>query len=108
MTDTPEYTEEQIAQMRAVIAADDARKAAERQAIHQAYLAPVKTLLGGAEYAAVYAQLHDMRANYAADDSLSIHVNALEEIMPRLALAAGVPFPAEEAGPNSAQPTSQG
>jgi hypothetical protein len=99
MTDTvtPEYTEEQIAEMRAVIAADDARRAAEQLARREAYLAPVKALLASPEIGKVYAQLHDMRANYAADDSLSIHVNALEEIMPRLALAAGVPFPPAEA-----------
>jgi hypothetical protein len=93
---TPEYTEQQIADMRAVIAADDARKAADQLARREAYLAPVKTLLAAPEFGKVYAQLHNMRANYAADDSLSIHVNALEEIMPRLALAAGVAFPVSE------------
>jgi len=90
MTDTPTYTEEQLDEMRVAIAADDARKAAEGQAKRDAYMPPLKALLNSDCYRDTLEALKDLAANHQDDGSLSIHVNALAEIMPRLANAAGV------------------
>jgi hypothetical protein len=85
-----DYTPEQIEEMRAAVAAADAKKAEEAAAIHAAYLAPVKTLCESAAYREVAITLQTIVADYVEDNSLNIHVNALAEIMPRLAGIIGV------------------
>lgn len=87
-----EYTEEQLAEMRAAVAADDARRAQEARDKRDAYIKPVRDLIDGPEYAAVLTGLRDIKAHYADDDFLSVHVNALAEIMPRLVDVVGYSY----------------
>lgn len=103
-----DYTPEQIEEMRAAVAAADAAKYEAAAAARAAYLAPVKTLCDSAAFREVASTLTSIKANYADDGNLAVHVNALEEIMPRLAGAVGVslvpavvtPTPAPEGNTN--------
>lgn len=83
MADTP--TPEQIEAARQMVADADRKAALEAQAKHDAYLAPVRDLIGSEAWATVLDMLDNIRENYEADNTFSVHVNALAEIMPRLA-----------------------
>lgn len=85
-----DYTPEQIEEMRAAVAAADAAKYEAAAAARAAYLAPVKALCESAAFREVANTLTSIRGDYADDGNLAVHVNALEEIMPRLAGAVGV------------------
>lgn len=87
MTD---YTNEQIEEARAIVAAADAKQRADAEAKRLAYIAPVTNLVNGADYLAVYAALSAMRSTYEDDGRFSLHVGALADIMPRLAQEIGV------------------
>lgn len=85
-----DYTPEQIEEMRAAVAAADAAKAQAAAEARAAYLAPVKTLCESAAFREVVDALETIKSDYVEDDNLNIHVNALAEIMPRLATIIGV------------------
>jgi hypothetical protein len=77
-------TPEEIEAARAMVAEADRVAAEEAQARHNAYLAPVRDLIASEAWTTVLDKLNEIREGYAADDSLSVHVDALAEIMPRL------------------------
>lgn len=87
MTD---YTNEQIEEARAIVAAADAKKRVDEEAKRLAFIAPVTDLVKGTEYRAVYEALVAMRSTYEDDGRFSLHVGALADIMPRLAQEIGV------------------
>ncbi|APX65594.1 hypothetical protein AV944_06745 [Sphingomonas sp. LK11] len=87
MTD---YTNEQIEEARAIVQAADQKARDEAEAKRAAYIAPVTNLVNGDAYSAVYTALCSMRETYESDGRFSLHVNALAEIMPRLAVEIGV------------------
>ncbi len=87
---TTPKTPTEIEAMRAEIAAYDAAKAAAAEAERLAYLVPVTTLIESDAFRRVYRDLGDMRDAYADNGNFGIHVEALHEIMPRLAMAAGL------------------
>lgn len=87
MTD---YTPEQIEEARTIVAAAEKKARDEAEAQRLAYLAPVTNLVTGDAFKAVLSEVRAMREAYEDNGSFSVHVNALSEIMPRLAQAAGI------------------
>ncbi|MEB3061028.1 hypothetical protein VJJ74_07710 [Parvimonas micra] len=73
-----------MAEMRAAVAAEDARLLQEAHNQRVAYFKPVMDLVDSAEFATTYEALKNIKANYAADELLSIHINALVDIIGRL------------------------
>lgn len=86
--DDIEYTPEELAQAQRIVAAEQVRQAALAQARAEAYAAPVRELVGSAAWSEVLAGLNEIQANYEPDDTMSIHVGALCQIMPNLAVLA--------------------
>lgn len=86
------YTDDEIAQMRAAITEIDRKNAEAAQAKRAEYMKPLVDLLTGDCFRTTLAMLKDIAANYSDDGTLSIHVNALVQIMPNLMQAAGVPL----------------
>lgn len=83
-------TPAEIEAMRAELAAYDAAKAAEAEAERLAYLAPVTSLIESDAFRRVYRDLGALRDTYTDNGNFGLHVEALHDIMPRLAQAAGV------------------
>lgn len=103
-----DYTDEQVAEARAIVAAADEKSRAEAEAKRAAYIAPVTDLVTSAAYKEVYAAIEKMRTTYATDDRFHIHVGGLGDIMPRLANEIGVVLevPAEDE-PETEEPESE-
>ncbi len=96
-----------IDEMRAAVAAADAAAAAEREALRVAYMAPVTTLLKSSQWKKVLNDLTAIKGTYAEDGSISVQVNALAEIMPRLAQVVGIFADADAATPPAPTPTPE-
>ncbi len=100
--DISNLTPAQIEEARAIAAAAMEQERAQAEAARLALLAPVTGLVNSPSFRRVYADLAALRSTYSDNGNFSVHLNALHEIMPRLAQAAnigtiGSPDP-EEAG----------
>lgn len=95
MADNVEYTPEKLAEAQAIVNAELKRQAEDAAAKRAAYWAPVKALIDSDAWKEVTSKMTEVTRTYAADNMLSIHVQALSEIMPRLEHAVATAAPSE-------------
>lgn len=81
---TKEYSPEQMAAMRQVIAAEDARRAEETAAKRAAYAKKLAAVMGTDSAKAFRADLNAFVQQTPADDNLSFHVEALRMALGRI------------------------
>jgi hypothetical protein len=103
-----EPTPEEIEAARAMVAEADRRKAAEEQALREAYMEPVRSLVSSAAWTEVLEGLQSIADQYEGTADLSVHVNALAEIMPRLETIAGVAAPVPALAPAQVEGATNG
>lgn len=84
-----EYTEKEIEQMRAVVAAADAKRAAEAAAAYEELMRPIRELVTSEAFREVASKLAENEARYVEVDNVGVHISALALIMPRLTGAVG-------------------
>ena len=79
-----DYTEQQIEEFRAAVAAADRAKAEAELEKRRLYLEPVKSLVEGDEFKHVRRTLEEIKATYEDDNRISFQLNAIVDIIPRL------------------------
>lgn len=105
-----EYTEEEIADMEAIVMAHRAKKEAERVARQELVLKPMRDLVSSDDWKNVQAALTAFSRNESLNVNVSTHLTALVEIMPRFVasippaiIAPLLPAPEAPAEPDPAE-----
>jgi hypothetical protein len=78
-----------IEEARKMVDEDNARIAKEIEEKRLAYLEPIKAMVESEGYKLVHDACARIKAEFPDDGSFSVHLDALMQIMPRLAYLAG-------------------